>query len=262
MFRFLAGISALIVLLGAQPSVAATQQFPTNVQDMRFTYGTTSYPFVPSLQNQQSTYGATFARQSPLIELLPLSEPGIWNSIKFTADGLVAGHFRSFFDDTPELNNDGSILNPWRVSGRQSISGNLGLFDNNNLLGSTTLGFSFFDSCGGVSLGACGSSVGDLDAGFSGILSNFDNRDLGTYFGSDLLIVRIVFDDLKTAGKWNGDRGTFAGGEYSREWVFQDNIISTYDYTPVSQVPLPAALWMFLSALSVLGLVAARGRKK
>ncbi len=178
----------------------------------------------------------------PLPTLNELGRPGILNSIEFTLD--ATGEFSITHNPVGVEISEFSIPPfSWQTHGWYSGSGTMSLVSDGTTLLSHAFSFNTTSSCGGYLAASC--TIG-------GTVTSSGNPYTTISDPSDQAIA-LVYSDLKIIGSLNDDYGRFHNSDYSAEWTFYDPLYVLYEFTPLSQVPIPAALPLFVSALGALG---------
>lgn len=225
--------------------------------DVSFSFHGTQYPFRTGEccgPNVPPNFVAELPSQTHVI---PLPADATW--ALFYVNGHVSYRMNNFIEAWPDniepVGNGIYELDPWYIHGGNFVSGKVSMFANETLLGSSQFKFFMVGSCGGHSPSNCINEFGDQH---TGPVLQADN--LGEVSGKDLPIVKAVFDDMRVEGRYNDDRGTFYGAEYTGQFTLWNAVDWYYDTQPVAEVPLPSALGLFIAAL--MGLAAITKRRK
>lgn len=106
-----------------------------------------------------------------------------------------------------------------------------------------------------------GVTGGDINGGLGTAQADGGWRQLGGDFATDLnaaSVLMFTFDFDAVAGTV---LSIGAGSSYTSGTSFQSELITGGDLVTISAVPLPAAAWLFVSGLAVLGIRAKKHNK-
>ena len=251
MGRFRIPFGALLVACSVQAQAETIPLYNIGSRDIIFPFSVVEVPFVASPFNDKITVKIPFAPQSSVLDL---SEDILGNgyridSIQFFAQpGFNYRIVQDFFvDAVDELNGN------WEVRGSYAFSGTLNILANGSNIGSSAFSYRINGGCGGTAPQIC--ILEDQT-----VITDFDKSPIANLLGPDLPKLEILYSDVMLVGKLNDDRGEFGGGEYSGEFTLWGPLIGELQYSEVSQVPLPGAVWLFLSAVIGLASLSVRWR--
>ena len=203
-------------------------------------------PFVdqPDAAGQPPSYAASLSPQSALISVPQFDHSlGRLNSMALTLDLLSV-------DSTVTETIFAAPGAQTGTHGGHSVKGTFSLFAHGVKILSTNTGSEISPAaCFGLGTISCTHT-----GGFSARTITAEDVD------PTLAFVLAAFDQLSVEGFLGSTHDLPDAATYSGTWKFFPTLIAEFDYTPVSEVPLPGAVWLFLSAITGLGLVRFRRR--
>lgn len=196
-------------------------------------------PFIdqPDGAGQPPSYAASLSPQSALISVPQFDHSlGRLNSMALTLDLLSV-------DSTVTETIFAAPGAQTGTHGGHEVNGTFSLFADGVKILSTNTGSEISPAaCFGFGTISCTHT-----GGFSARTVTAEDVD------PTLAFVLAAFDQLSVEGFLGSTHDLPDAATFSGTWKFFPTLIAEFDYTPVSEVPLPGAAWLFLSALSALG---------
>jgi hypothetical protein len=103
-----------------------------------------------------------------------------------------------------------------------------------------------------------GVTGGDINGGLGAAQADGGWRQLGGDFATDLNASSVLMFTFSFDASPGALLSIGAGSSYTSGSTFQSELITGGDLVMISAVPLPAAVWLFISGLAVLGIKLSR----
>lgn len=240
---------ALMLAISAAPASAEyISLYPQGAGPLTFSASALDVGFVQGgtfLQDPSFTINFDDVRWTlPGLGVLGLT--GRLDAIEIGTNSIAA--FRITHDFKGVEPADSTIPPSWQIHGLYTFSGTVKV-----VAGGVTVAS---DPVSAVQFLGCGSSTSTMCV-MEGM--TFNSSIIATLLEPDIPLPEILFENFKLVGSLIDDRGTFHSSDHIAEFSMIEPLYVIYEYTPLSEVPLPGAFWLFGSAL--LGIALAINRR-